>query len=219
MTDSPDPAGVATRELQPGDEGYMPSHLARGKPSRRHPDGEPIQKTSMRSLVEWGAVIVGALVVALVIKTFLFQAFFIPSESMLPTLKVGDRVLVNKISYDLHDINRGDIVVFERPPGEAPEEIKDLIKRVIGLPGDEIESVDGVVVINGKRLDEPYLAAGIRTDSPAITKRTVPEGTVFVMGDNRGDSYDSRMFGPIDVDLIVGRAFIRVYPVTHISGL
>ena len=90
----------------------------------------------VRSIVEWVAVVVGALVVALVVKTFLFQAFYIPSASMEPTLEEGDRVLVNKLSYDLHDVNRGDIVVFEPPPDEVgPDGIKDLIKRVIGLPG------------------------------------------------------------------------------------
>jgi signal peptidase I len=203
--------------LQPGDEGYRPGHLMRGKPSKKYPDGEPIERTSVRSLVEWGAVIVGALIVALIIKTFLFQAFYIPSESMVPTLKVGDRVLVNKLSYEVHDVHRGDVVVFERPPSETPDPIKDLIKRVIGLPGDELESQDGVVIINGKRLDEPYLADGVRTEN--LEKQTVPKGMVFVMGDNRGDSLDSRIFGPISQKLIVGRAFVRVYPITHLSGL
>jgi signal peptidase I len=171
----------------------------------------------VRSLVEWGAVIVGALIVALIIKTFLFQAFYIPSESMVPTLKVGDRVLVNKLSYEAHDVHRGDIVVFERPPTDHPDPIKDLIKRVIGLPGDELESRDGVVIVNGKRLQEPYLAAGVRTDG--LEKVVVPKGMIFVMGDNRGDSLDSRIFGPISQNLIVGRAFVRVYPINHITGL
>jgi signal peptidase I len=214
---SPDTLDAGERELQPGDEGYNPSHLLRGKRTKRHPDGEPIERTSVRSLVEWGAVIVGALLVALVIKTFLFQAFYIPSSSMVPTLKVGDRVLVNKLSYDAHAVHRGDIVVFERPPTDHPDPIKDLIKRVIGLPGDALESRDGVVFVNGRRLEEPYLATGVRTDG--LNKITVPKGKVFVMGDNRGDSLDSRVFGPISEGLIVGRAFVRVYPVTDISGL
>ena len=149
-------------------------------------------------------MIVGALVVALVVKTFLFQAFYIPSGSMEPTLEKGDRVLVNKLSYDLHDVNRGDIVVFEPTRARSGTDgIKDLIKRVIGLPGDVIETRDGVVYVNGEPLDEPYLAEGTMTgdpsdgQNPAIERQTVPEGHVFVMGDNRANSADSRYRGPI----------------------
>ena len=97
-------------------------------------------RSSARNIIEWVAIIAAALVVAIVIKTFLFQAFYIPSESMEPTLKPQDRVLVNKLSYKLHPIHRGDIVVFKRPPSEAGDPtIKDLIKRVVGLPGETIE--------------------------------------------------------------------------------
>jgi signal peptidase I len=172
--------------------------------------------------VEWGAVIVGALVVALVVKTFLFQAFYIPSNSMLPTLEKGDRVLVNKLSYDLHDIHRGDIVVFELPADKVgPDGIKDLIKRAIGLPGDVIETRDGLVYIDGKKLDEPWLPKGTTTDNPPIPKQTVPEGTIFVLGDNRDNSADSRYAnrGPIPIDTVVGRAFLQVWPPKDIGGL
>lgn len=175
------------------------------------------EQARVRSMVEWVAVIVGALIVALVIKTFLFQAFYIPSGSMLPTLETGDRVLVNKLSYDAHDVNRGDVVVFERPPGQPESEIKDLIKRVIGLPGDVIEARDGVVYVNDRELDEPYLAEGTRTEN--LPRQTVPDNHVFVMGDNRMGSQDSRVFGAIEEDLIVGRAFVRIWPVTHLGGL
>ncbi len=175
------------------------------------------EKARVRSIVEWVAVIVGALIIALVIKTFLFQAFYIPSESMLPTLEKGDRVLVNKLSYDLHDVNRGDVVVFERPPNQPETEIKDLIKRVVGLPGDVIEARDGTVYIDDLPLDEPYLADDTVTEN--LPRQTVPADHVFVMGDNRGASQDSRVFGPIEEDLIVGRAFVRIWPVTHLGGL
>ena len=107
---------------------------------------------STRSAIEWVAVIVGALVVALVVKTFLVQAFYIPSESMVPTLEVGDRVLVNKLSYRSGDISRGDVVVFARPGGAGADGIKDLIKRVIALPGETVEGHDDHVYINGKLL-------------------------------------------------------------------
>lgn len=182
----------------------------------------------VRSAVEWVAVVVGALVVALVVKTFLFQAFYIPSASMEPTLEKGDRVLVNKLSYDLHDVNRGDVVVFELPADEVGADgIKDLIKRVIGLPGDVIETREGEVYINDRRLEEPYLAKGTKTGDPAqgnnpeIARQTVPKGTVFVMGDNRANSHDSRYSdrGPIPIDTIVGRAFVLVWPLPDIGGL
>lgn len=187
-------------------------------PAADVPDPEgSVPRSNAKSILEWVGVIVGALLVALLIKTFLLQAFYIPSRSMEPTLRIGDRVLVNKLSYKVHDINRGDIVVFERPKDEPPDAIKDLIKRVIGLPGETISTQNGQVYIDGRPLDEPYLPDGTVTDNLPPTK--VPDGEVFVMGDNRGDSRDSRYFGPIDEGLIVGRAFVRIWPVTHLGFL
>jgi signal peptidase I len=172
-------------------------------------------RTSVRNIIEWVAIIAAALVVAIVIKTFLFQAFYIPSASMQPTLKPGDRVLVNKLSYDLHAIHRGDIVVFKRPPSEADDPtIKDLIKRVIGLPGDTIEERGGEVFINGQELKESYLPPGTVTTMLPLQK--IPPGRYFVMGDNRTNSKDSRYIGTIPKSLIVGRAFIRVWPLSKI---
>jgi signal peptidase I len=165
----------------------------------------------VKTAIEWAAIIIGAFVAALIIKTFLFQAFFIPSASMDPTLEINDRVLVNKLSYRLHDVHRGDIVVFHRPPGAGGDpEINDLIKRVVALEGEQIETVDGRVVVDEEVLDEPYLAEG--TDTTGIDPVRVPAGHVFVLGDNRSDSRDSRVFGTIDEDLIIGRAFVRVWP-------
>jgi signal peptidase I len=187
---------------------------------------EAVGTDRFRSAVEWVAVIVGALVVALVVKTFLFQAFYIPSGSMEPTLEEGDRVLVNKLSYDLHDVNRGDVIVFELDPEDVgPDGIKDLIKRVVGLPGDVIETRDGSVYIDDEPIEEPYLADGTVTgqtsegQNPAIERQTVPEGHVYVLGDNRSNSADSRYRGPIPIDSIVGRAFILVWPPGDIGGL
>ena len=175
------------------------------------------KESGLRNAVEWVVIIGGAFLVAFVVKTFLIQAFFIPSGSMLPTLHEDDRVLVNKLSYDLHDVHRGDLVVFERPENEAAGQIKDLIKRVVGLPGERIESRDGAVYIDGDLLEEPYLADGAETTG--LEPQTVPEGHVFVMGDNRGDSMDSRVFHAINEDLIVGRAFVRVWPRPDLSLL
>lgn len=178
------------------------------------------RKSSARNVAEWAVVIIGAILVALVVKTFLIQAFRIPSASMHPTLLEGDRVLVNKTSYRLHDVNRGDVVVFSRPKNlhAAPGEPDDLIKRVIGLPGDTVQTRNGAVYVNGRALDEPYLAEGTQTlniDDPV----KVPKGHVWVMGDNRGDSQDSRVFGPIPEDTIVGRAFMIMWPPSRIGSL
>jgi signal peptidase I len=179
------------------------------------PGVEPEDLTTGSAVVV--AAVVGALAVALVVKTFFVQAFFIPSLSMYPTLDEGDRVLVNKLSYKLHDVHRGDLVVFERPPGQPESEIKDLIKRVIGLPGETIEAREGVIFIDGRQLDEPYLIDGVTTAN--LPRQEIPDGRVFVMGDNRGDSADSRVFGPIDEDTIVGRAFVKVWPLPELSLL
>jgi signal peptidase I len=179
----------------------------------------------VRTIVEWVAVIVGAVVLALVIKTFLFQAFYIPSESMVSTLEVGDRVLVNKLSYRLHDINRGDIVVFERPEAdESNDGIEDLIKRVIGLPGDSLVIKDGRILINGQLLEEPYLDEGVTTQAGPIACAeadpcVIPDDMVWVMGDNRGSSRDSRWFGPIPDDDVIGRAFFRIWPLNRVGVL
>jgi signal peptidase I len=170
-----------------------------------------------RSAIEWGLVIVGALAAALLVKAFVIQAFFIPSGSMEPTLNVGDRVFVNKLSYKLHDVHRGDLVVFERPPNDAASDIKDLIKRVVGLGGETVEAHDGKVYVDGEALDESYLPRGTYTTD--FDPQPIPKDHLFVMGDNRGNSQDSRAFGPIDEDLIVGRAFVRVWPPSDLSFL
>src|SRR5436305_4486892 len=115
----------------------------------------PRKVSGLRNAVEWVAIIAGALVVAFVVKTFLVQAFYIPSGSMLPTLQEQDRVLVNKLSYKLHDVHRGDIIVFKGPE-QAQGQVKDLIKRVIGLPGDTVEArPDGLIYVNGQPIHEP----------------------------------------------------------------
>jgi signal peptidase I len=178
------------------------------------------RRSPLRSILEWAGVIGGGIVIALVIEAFLVQAFWIPSPSMDPTLEVGDRVLVNKLSYRLHDVHRGDVVVFERPDtAEGPDDgIEDLIKRVIAVGGDTIEARNGLVYVNGERVDESdYLVSGTPTDGLPLTE--VPEGHVFVMGDNRTNSQDSRRFGPVPEDTIVGRAFIRVLPLGDIGWL
>ena len=189
---------AAARDDRAGDDPQAPA------------GGERRRDGGFRNAVEWVAIVVGAFAVALVVKTFLIQAFYIPSESMFPTLTEDDRVLVNKLSYELHDVNRGDLVVFERPPNEPDSDVKDLIKRVVALEGETISERDGRLYIDDELLDEPYLEPGV--ESRNLQRMVIPPDHVFVMGDNRGSSRDSRFFGPISEDLIVGRAFVKVWP-------
>ena len=211
----------------PIDDDPVLSEAAR-PPAPPPPPEEKAKASGVRNVVEWVGIAGGALLIAFLIKTFLLQAFYIPSLSMDPTLKINDRVLVNKLSYDLHDVNRGDIVVFESPPNES--ENKDLIKRVVGLPGETIEAHDGRIYIDGQALDEPYLEPDVITDGPICRdparagcegseKMVVPADQYFVLGDMRGNSRDSRYFGAISERLIVGRAFVRVWPITALSLL
>ncbi|MDA8343816.1 MAG: signal peptidase I [Actinomycetota bacterium] len=173
-----------------------------------------------RWVLEWTAILVVAVVVAVVLRLFVVQTFYIPSGSMLPTLQIGDRILVDKLSYHLHGIHRGDIVVFTRPPLEPPQ-YQDLVKRVIGLPGETIQAVDGQITIDGKPLPEPWLTPVMQhSNFPTPDGRpfdlaqpfTIPAGEVFVMGDNRTDSADSRTFGPIPTSTIVGKVDLVIWP-------
>lgn len=182
------------------------------------------KRSATRNAVEWVLVLVGALVVALVVKTWLFQAFYIPSGSMEPTLEIGDRVLVNKISYDIADVDRGDIVVFERPESWGTGDIQDLIKRVVALPGETIAVVDGAVLVDGEPLVEAYLADGVTTpaffpDSGCVPQCTLGPDEIFVLGDNRGNSDASNHFGPLPFEAVVGRAFVRVWPLPSVGGI
>lgn len=190
-----------------------------------------------RSLIEWAAIILAALLVAFLIKTFLVQAFYIPSASMEPTLQPGDRVLVDKLSYSLHAVHRGDIVVFHKPADDNDPTVTDLIKRVIGLPGETIASgPNGEILINGHAISQPWLTpAAEAAPGPPITNRNqlgqpdcantgppvnycvIPKGDYFMMGDNRGDSSDSRAIGPIPKRLLIGRAFVLIWPPSRIT--
>jgi signal peptidase I len=174
------------------------------------------RQSGTKQAIEWVLLIGTALAIALIIKTFLFQAFYIPSDSMVPTLKTNDRVLVNKLSYKVHPVHRGDIVVFTKPPSETSD-IKDLVKRVIALPNETVGGRNGHIYINGKQLKEPYLPAG--TNAGTFSDQTIRPNEVWVMGDNRAFSRDSRYFGPIQKKTIVGRVFVRIWPITRIGFL
>jgi signal peptidase I len=185
----------------------------------------PAERRPTRWLTEAVIVVVVAVLVAVLLRTFVVQTFYIPSGSMEPTLQIGDRILVNKLSYHLHSVDRGDIVVFSRPPTEncGGPEVNDLVKRVIGLPGDVISLSGGYVYVDGKRLDETWLPAseqGVTIAGPAgngsnlAQPYRVPANDYFVMGDNRTDSCDSRYWGPINRSLIVGKVEVRVWPLS-----
>jgi len=187
--------------------------VAEGTPKRTH------------WLRETLVVVVVALVAALLLRTFVVQTFYIPSGSMEPTLKVGDRILVDKLSYHLHGVDRGNIVVFRRPADEncGGPPVADLVKRVVGLPGETISLSKGRVLIDGKRLNESYLPSSVQgTTFPGPSGPTynlakpyvIPSNHYFVMGDNRADSCDSRYWGPISRSLIVGKVDVRVWPIT-----
>jgi signal peptidase I len=187
-----------------------------------------------RLVVESALLLVTAVVLAVVLRATVAEAFRIPSGSMEPQLDVGDRVVVSRLAYRLHDPRRGDVVVFDCPPAAgcepAPHEAlplkalhtvleavllrepqpEEYIKRVIGVPGETVEGRDGAVYVNGRRLVEPYLPTGTVTSD--FGPERIEPGHLWVMGDNRGNSSDSRVFGQVDEDTVVGRALFRVWP-------
>jgi signal peptidase I len=187
-----------------------------------------------RLFVESAFLVVTAIVLAVVLRATVAEAFRIPSGSMEPQLDIGDRVVVSRTAYRLHDPRRGDVVVFDCPPAAgcapAPHEAlpvralhvvmeavllrepqpEEYIKRVIGLPGESVQGKDGSVFVDGKRLVEPYLPAGTITSD--FGPEVVQPGHLWLMGDNRGNSSDSRVFGQVDQDTVVGRALFRVWP-------
>lgn len=180
--------------------------------NKRHPEH------STNPVVEAVQTLGLSIVLALGIRTFVAEARYIPSESMLPTLEVNDRLVVEKISYHFNPPKRGDIVVFW-PPDELFEEGERrdaFIKRVIGLPGDTIEVADGVVYINDEPLDEDY------TKEPPTYSwgpETVPEDAYLVLGDNRNSSYDSHSWGFVPAENIIGKAVVRFWPPGRLGGL
>ncbi len=188
----------------PGSQNYeLPAIAVAGvdgpAPEAAHQPGRA--KGIVREVAE---TVVPAIVIALLIHIFLAQATRVYGQSMEPNLHSDMRLVVEKLSYRLHTPQRGDIVVLRVRPGDEM-----LIKRVIGLPGDQVEIHDGQVYVNGQALDEPYLNQETRGN---LAPRVVPPLHVFVMGDNRRASNDSRSFGPVHVDNIVGRAWLSYWP-------
>ena len=182
----------------------------------------------LKQIFEWIVVIAIALIVAMLVRLFLLQQFYISGPSMETTMFSDNRVLVSKLSYKIGDIDRGDVVVFDRATMNGSQiEHDDLIKRVIGLGGETIEIRDCSVYIDGEKLEETYLPSrdmGLENLSDrcgvvSMPVTTIENDEVFLVGDNRPQSFDSRMFGPIKKDLIIGQAFVLIWPPSAWSGL
>lgn len=193
------------------------------------------------SFVELLLIVAVALGLALGIQAVLVKPFRIPTQSMVPTLEVGQRVLVDRVSLRFSEPHIGDIVVFKPPAGadenmcgtadydpaaeacpEPTEGESDMnfIKRVVAEPGDELKVVDGIAYVNGEPLDEPYVKGDVACGSCNLTNPiTIPPGHFFMMGDNRGSSADSRVWGPVPEDSIIGNAFVTYWPIDRIGGL
>jgi len=186
-----------------------------------------------RLVTEGAVLLVSIVIITTLLRTFVAQAFYIPSLSMAPQLEVQDRIVVSRLSYRLHEVRRGDVIVFDAPaevePADEPSSLPsraiqtvlegvnvvkptttEYVKRVVGLPGEQVSARGGQLYIGDRLLIEPYLGVGTATeDFDAVT---VPEGNLFVLGDNRGSSFDSRRFGPISRSSVVGRAVVKVWP-------
>jgi signal peptidase I len=232
------------------DDGEEPS--SSDAPSRRERQGRSSAPSKKRGPVvtflrEVVIVLVSALVISLVLKTFLIQPFYIPSQSMETTLDIGDRIVVNKLAPGPFELERGDVVVFLDPGGwlnaaDKPElnpvqkvltfigllpenAGEHLVKRIIGTPGDHVVCCDaaGMITVNGVPVDEPYVIDGASpSDRPFDV--VVPEGNLWVMGDNRPESADSRFNtavngGFVPIDNVVGRVFVVIWPLDHLTYL
>ncbi|MEZ5125711.1 MAG: signal peptidase I [Thermoleophilia bacterium] len=182
-------------------------------------------RSHTRTLLEYVVLALIAFAVALLVQAFLIKPYRIPSESMQNTLLIGDRVLVDRISWRFTEPERGDIVVFHPPEGGPV-----LIKRIVGMPGDKLATRDGKLLVNGQPLDEPYVrttSAGPEPTDPFLNglawslevPYVVPDGEYYMMGDNRTNSADSRRFGPVARDQLVGKAVARYWPIGRIGGL
>ena len=209
---------------------------------------QAVDDNTLRTVIEWIAVIVSALVIALLIKAYVVQAFEIPSGSMQSTLNIDDRILVNKLSYDFGEVERGDLMVFSKIEG-TQSATDELIKRVIALPGETVEIRDdgklwlwgpGETEADARQLDESYLdiasqflavpnaadPVSVALWDPLCTnlqgnggRCTLNDSSYFMMGDNRNASTDSRSFGPVPEENVVGRAFFRIWPLSAVGGL
>lgn len=197
----------------------------------------PAEKSQRSFLSELPFLLLAALVVAVLIKTFVVQPFYIPSGSMIPTLLIDDRVMVSKINYLWGEPEPGDVVVFENPYAPEldesfPESVvratlealgirtsanDDLIKRIVAVGGQTVEVQGNQLLIDGEPLDEPYLQPGVAMGN--FGPRTIAADEIFVMGDNRNESSDGRVFGPVPREDVIGKAVFRIWPLDRLGGV
>lgn len=197
------------------------------EPSATVSNGNPVKPArAKKEIVEWIKALAIAGVLVFVIRTFLFSPFIVDGSSMLPSFESGERVIVNKILYDIRNPQRGEVVVFH-----VPEENRDFIKRVIGVPGDKVRLEGDSLYVNDELVEEPYLKEVIAQaqsegrlyntednfPNSRVTSDTVPEGMILAFGDNRGNSRDSRSIGFVSMDEIVGRADLIFWPMDKIK--
>lgn len=197
----------------------MPSRFRKTRSENEAVGGHPL-KSRRRVAIEWVVTVALVLLVSLLIRTFAFQTFYIPSKSMKPTLHIGDRIVVNKLSVEYGAINIGDVVVFKAPSDVAKDchdPVADLVKRVIGLPGDHLTSKGNTIYVNGKPLRENW--SHWEPLSLAIGNVTVPAGRYFMMGDNHANSCDSRRWGTVPRSEIIGKVFLRFWPIHRFSWI
>ncbi len=250
MNDSP-PGDDRHAGFEPDTEQYIDvfpasetDPLDRPPGLERTDDAASEGKPSLPFWLELPLLVGTALIIAVLIKTFLIQAFFIPSGSMKETLQINDRVVVNKLAFVVGDFAIGDVIVFDDPRGgfEQPDEgvvestvrtlmesiglavpQSEFIKRVVGLPGDTVELRANQLYVNGEPIDEPYLAADAQPPSECSGSTygpiEVPADHLMVMGDNRCHSSDGRVFGPIPIDTVVGKAFVIIWPPSRWGGV
>ena len=161
----------------------------------------------LRTLLEIVIIVAAAFAIAMLVQAFLLKPFTVHQESMEPTLLEGDRILLSRLTYHFREPKVGDVVVFDSPLNES----EDLVKRVVGVTGDRVGVKDGDLFVNGVAIPEPYLAS--QDFAGSLPEQIVPEGHVFVMGDNRDVSGDSRSFGPVSMERIIGEALCTYWPI------
>lgn len=169
-----------------------------------------LKKESAELYSKWFYEIFSAAILALILRLTVIQTYLIPSESMIDTLQVGDRLFANKAAYWFQPIKRGDIIVFAYPKDPS----KDFVKRVIGLPGDKVEIIDGKLYRNDQLVNEPYIKEPMWFDYP---EHIVPENHLFVLGDNRNNSDDSRFWGFLPINNVKGKAYLIFWPIRRMQ--
>jgi signal peptidase I len=182
------------------------------------PTAQQVNRHRRRVVIEWIIIVVVAVLASILVRTFVFETYYIPSASMEPTLLIGDRIIVNKLAVDFGTIHTGDIIVFKAPPAEnCGTKVDDLVKRVIGVPGDHLTSKGNTIYINGKPLKITW--SHYEPLGTPIGHVTVKPNNYFVMGDNYPDSCDSRFWGTVPRSDIIGKVFLRIWPFSRIGFL